>query len=146
MTPAPIDLKIDLDQVREVLHEHEADLPGPVLRVTHNLIAAVGALRERGVELEDKLSVERAMVNMHKAAEDRAVHISEAAEARGVELWNALDFMVTQVEDAWDPDGLPMTVARGALATTPAQAMERDRLEAILAARSVIDTAEKADG
>ena len=50
-----------------------------------------------------------------------------AAEARVVNLWNALDFMVTQVEDAWDPDGLPMTEARAALSATPAEAMERAR-------------------
>ncbi len=52
---------------------------------------------------------------------------AEAAEARVVNLWNALDFMVTQVEDAWDPDGLPMTEARAALSATPAKAMERAR-------------------
>ncbi|KKK99095.1 hypothetical protein LCGC14_2636170, partial [marine sediment metagenome] len=51
------------------------------------------ALRARVAKLEDKLVVERAMVTMHKAAEDRAVYFSEAAKAREVELAGALEWV-----------------------------------------------------
>ena len=103
------------------------------------LIAAVEALRESVAALEDKLVVERAMVTMHKAAEDRAVYFSEAAEARVVELAGTLDGLI-DVVDAFnkylqigrrtafdDKYARALERARAALAAMPAKALERAR-------------------
>ncbi|KKL63705.1 hypothetical protein LCGC14_2172440, partial [marine sediment metagenome] len=70
------------------------------LSKTVQLLRRVEAAEARVVELEDKLVVERAMVAMHKAAEDRAVHFSEAAEARVVELAGALE-RAKEAMDTW---------------------------------------------
>ncbi len=122
---------------------------------TDRLIAAVEALRKRVAELEDKLVVERAMVAMHKAAEDRAVHFSEAAEARVVELAGGLEVVWHLIEGAEfddindDDDLVAGTIQapqaspiRTLLAGASAQALERANLgkALITASDAVIDT------